>query len=86
MKKITDEKEALEAIAEGHDISETTLVAEKLAAKKTVTFAASNYTHPLKGEPVLYAKGKSIMKETQAAIEEAREDVKEFKQKLTKAL
>lgn len=86
MKKITDEKESIEAIAEGHDIGETQLVAENLASHKTVTFAATNYTHPLKGEPVLYGKGKGIAKEMQASIEESREQLTEFKQKLEKSL
>lgn len=86
MKKTTEKKESIDIILKGHDLGEVNFIAEKLAEKTSVTFAASNYTHPLKGEPVLYAKGKNIQKEAQAAIEEAREDIKTFKAKLDKSL
>lgn len=85
MKKIVDKKDALEVVLDGHDLGEASMVVEKLNKRGNLSFAAASYTHPLKGEPVLYAKGKGVDKEVHAAIQEAREDVKEFKEKLEKA-
>ncbi len=84
IKIVADEKDYLELFLEGEDVGFTNLLAEKLLKDKEVLFASSAYDHPLKGNAVLKIKGKNPRKHLEKAIEEARDEFKEFQTLLEK--
>ena len=78
------EKNELDMLLTGTDRGLAELIAQKLSESKDVTFAAANYTHPLKGTPHLLIKAPNAKKELFTAIGEIRRELEEFEDELKK--
>ncbi len=84
LKVLADEKDYLEVLLEKEDVGFTNLLVEKLLKDKDVTFAASAYDHPLRGNPLLKVKGKNPRKHLKEAIREARKELESLNDLLDK--
>ncbi len=81
---VHDEKNELHVLFKDADIGLVQLLVEKLLQEKDVEFAAVDYDHPLKHNPVLKIKAKSSPKKLLAnAAGHALKDVQDFKKALT---
>ncbi|MBI5228554.1 DNA-directed RNA polymerase subunit L [Candidatus Micrarchaeota archaeon] len=78
MQMLSKEKDYLEIKLEGLDVGLANLIAEKLLASKSVTFAASAPDHPLTGNPILKIKGRGPEKGLKKALEKIKDELKEF--------
>ncbi|MBU1197752.1 DNA-directed RNA polymerase subunit L [Candidatus Micrarchaeota archaeon] len=83
---IKDEKDYLEFVLEQEDVGFTNLLVEKLLQNSDVTFAASSYDHPLKGNAVVKIRGKNPKKSLHKAIDESRKELKELESLADKKL
>ena len=86
IKVLADEKDYLEVMLENEDVGFSNLLVEKLLKEKDVTFAASAYDHPLRGNPVLKIKGKNPRKHLKDAIHEARKELEDLQDLVKKKL
>ncbi|HLC48646.1 MAG TPA: DNA-directed RNA polymerase subunit L [Candidatus Norongarragalinales archaeon] len=86
IKVLKDEDNYLELMLMEQDVGFSNLIVSKLLETKSVTFAASSYEHPLKGNPILKIKAKSPHKELKHALKGVVEDVEEFQKALKKEL
>ncbi|MFH1257609.1 MAG: RpoL/Rpb11 RNA polymerase subunit family protein [Candidatus Micrarchaeota archaeon] len=86
VKTLKDEDEYLELMITGEDMGFANLVVEKLLESKSVTFAASSYEHPLKGNPIIKIKAKNPHKEMKKAVEKLKDELEKFEKELKKEL
>ena len=86
IKVVADEKDYLELHLEREDVGFTNLLVEKLLKDKDVSFAASAYDHPLRGNPVLKIKGKNPRKHLKEAIRATRKELESLQALLEKKL
>ncbi|NYZ78098.1 hypothetical protein H0N96_01715 [Candidatus Micrarchaeota archaeon] len=75
MKILESGKNELVLSLEGVDLSIANLVASKLLESKDVEFAASDYSHPLEGVPVLRIQGSDLKKNVLKALNEAKDEM-----------
>ncbi len=78
------EKERFDVKLLGEDLGFANAIVEKLLASKSVSFAAAEYDHPMKGNPVIRVKAKDAKKELVHAIEAVEKDLEDAKKQLEK--
>ncbi len=83
---LKDEKEYAEIMFKEADVGFTNLIVEKLVQSKGVTFAASAYEHPLRGNPIVKIKAKDPYKELKKAAGEVKDEIEDFEKTLKKEL
>ena len=86
LKILKEEDDYLELMMMGEDLGFSTLVVEKALESKSVTFAATSYEHPLKGNPIIKIKAKDTHKELKKAIEGVKDELEKFEKELKKEL
>lgn len=86
IKVLKDEDDYLEIMLMNEDAGFGNLIASKLLEAKSVTYAASSYEHPLKGNPIIKVKAKDTHKELKHALKAVVEDLEEFQKALKKEL
>jgi DNA-directed RNA polymerase subunit L len=86
LKILKDEDDYLEIMLMNEDLGFANLIVEKLLSIKHVNFAAAQYEHPLKGNPIIKIKSKEPYKDLKKAIEGVREEFTELEKALKKEL
>ncbi len=81
---IEGEKERFDVKLVGEDLGFANAIVEKLLQSKSVSFAAAEYDHPMKGNPVIRVKAKDAKKELVRAIGAVEKDMEEAKKQLEK--
>lgn len=86
VKIIKDDDQYLEIMLMHEDLGFANLVVEELLKSKHVGFAASNYEHPLKGNPVIKIKAKEPRMELKHALKGVKDEIEKFEKALKKEL
>lgn len=75
MKIISYDKNELVLRLDGVDLGLVNLVTQKLLEEREIDFAASDYDHPISGNPILRVQGKDVKKHLLNALKEAKEEI-----------
>ncbi len=84
MKILETGKNELDLLLDGKDLGLSNYLAGKLSENKDVDFAASDYDHPLKGNPILRLSGSDLKKHVGKALGELQDDLSELEKKISK--
>lgn len=75
LKIISYDKNELVVRLDEVDLGVVNLVTQKLLEEREIDFAASDYDHPISGNPVLRVQGKDVKKHLLNALKEAKEEI-----------
>jgi DNA-directed RNA polymerase subunit L len=81
---LNSEKDRFDVLLHGEDLGFANMIVEKLLESKSVSFAAAEYDHPIKGNPIIRVKAKDAKKELAKAVESVEKELSEARAQLAK--